>query len=101
MGDPSHSRPIWRARARTARVEDPGDLALGVLVEQLIDFGDHGRIGLAQLPGVQRERQLQAVGGAAAESDVSDERVGPQQGDVVQEQTEHALAVALRRGRHR
>ena len=48
--------------------EDPGDLAVGVLVEQLVDEVDGGLRGLALLPGVQRERQVQRVVLAAARS---------------------------------
>ena len=68
-------------------------------LEEPVDFGDDGGAHLAQLGGAERQRQEQAMGGAAPEADVGDDLVGPQQGDVLDQEPDHALAFALGDGR--
>jgi hypothetical protein len=43
-GDGREAEAIGHAGAEPARVEDVGDLAIGMLVEQAIDLGDYARI---------------------------------------------------------
>ena len=85
--------------AEPVRVEDVDDLGVGVVVEQAVDFGDHGRIDLAQLSCVEWQGQMKAVGGATSKADQGDDLVSAQQGDVFQQEPDHALALTLRHGR--
>jgi hypothetical protein len=52
------------------RVESRGDLAGGVVVQELVDARDDVPTGLAELPRGQRRRQWEAGRGAAAKPDV-------------------------------
>jgi hypothetical protein len=84
------------AAGEAAGVENVGDLGVGVMGEEFVDGGDHVGWGLAQLPAGLREGQGQAPVLAAAQSDVGgDVVVGLEQGDVGDEQPDHAFAFAL------
>ena len=87
------------AGAESALVQDLDDLGVGVLVEQLIDQGDHYRVGLPGLPGGQWERQGERARGSTAEADVGGEALAPEQGDVLHEQAQEPLPLAIRRAR--
>jgi hypothetical protein len=79
--------------------EDLGDLAVGVLVEQLVDEVDGGLRGLAFLPGHQRQRQGDAAILSAAPANVDGDAVtGFDQGDVGDQQPDQAFALAHRGG---
>jgi hypothetical protein len=84
------------ARVQAARVEDLGDLRVGVVLEEAIDLSHDGRVGPPEIGGGPREGQPEGPNGAAAEADVGDELVGAQQGDVVEQQPDHPLALPLR-----
>ena len=73
-------------------VEDRGDLAFGVLVEEPVDLGDHVGRGLAELPDGGREREGDAGGLPAAEADVQVDLVGAVQRDVLDQQPGDAFA---------
>jgi hypothetical protein len=77
-----------------------GGLAVGVGGQQVVDGG--GGLGgeRAFLPGVQRYRQGEGVGLAAAEAGAGGDRLlAPEQGDVGDEQAQQAFAFPLRGGR--
>jgi hypothetical protein len=80
-------------------VEGGGGFAVGVVVEELVEQGEHAGGGLPGFPGRRRDRDGQAGGLAAAEPDVQVDLIGSDHGDVVDEQAGHALALALRGGR--
>ncbi len=64
------SQPVGDARRQAARGEDVGDLAVGMSIEQAVDFGDYIGAGFPQLCSVEGERKLEGVDGAAAEANV-------------------------------
>jgi hypothetical protein len=72
-----------------------------VIVEEAADQREGVGVGLARLPGVQRDRGGEAVGLAAAEADVQVDAVGLVEGDVCDQQPGDALALARRGGRIR
>jgi len=75
--------------------EDGRDLAVGVGAEQLVDEGDRGGGGLAFLPGVERDRQVQGVVLAAWQADGGGNAVpAAGEGDVGEQQPDQALAFA-------
>ena len=83
------------AGAVTGDVERVGGLGVGVGVEEPVELGDGVGAGLAGLPGCGWDRDGEAVGLSAAEADVQVDAVGLVQGDVVDEQADHAFAVPL------
>ena len=87
---------LFVAGAVTGGVECVGGLGVGVGVEEPVELGDGVGAGLAGLPGCGRDRDGEAVGLSAAEADVQVDAVGLVQGDVVDEQADHAFAFALR-----
>ena len=80
----------------TGGVEGLCGLGVGVSVEEPMELGDGVGAGLAGLPGCGRDRDDEAVGLTAAEADVQVDAVGLVQGDVVDEEADHAFAVPLR-----
>lgn len=85
------------ARHVAVRVEPRGDLAGGVIVQQLVDPRHDLRTGLAELPRGQRRRQLEAGRRATAKADMGGQPDGRlDERDVVEEETHHALAFAIR-----
>lgn len=71
-----------------------------MLFEQPVHFGDHPRVDLAQLGGVEWQRQTQAVGGPATKADMGDDLLAAEQGDVLDQEPDHALALTLAESRH-
>ena len=83
------------AAGQAAVVEDAGDLGVGVVVEELIDGGDGGGGGLAELRGVRRDGQGEGGVLAGGQADVRGDGVaGPGDGDVGEQQPGDALAFA-------
>ena len=76
-------------------VEDGGDLAVGVLIEERVGGRDDLGVGLPLV----REWQCQGRHRTTAEADVHCDVLAPQQGHVLDQQREHPLALALRRAR--
>ena len=87
------------SKRRSGTPAGASDLHVGVILDQALNFGDHRRMGLAQLWSGEWQRQPERVRGAATEADPGDHLIGFQQRHVFQEQTDHALALALRSGR--
>jgi len=56
-----------------------------VVVQQPIDLGHGGRVGLAQQPNRHRQWQLERASGSTLEADVSRDVIGLEQRDVFQE----------------
>ena len=83
------------AGAVAGGVEGVGGLGVGVIVEEPVEQGEYIGVGLAGGPGGGRDGDGQAGGLPAAEADVEVDLVGLGQGDVVDEQPGHALALAL------
>ena len=82
--------------AVTGGVEGFGGLGVGAGVEEPVERGEGVGVGLAELPGLGRDRDDEAVGLSAAEPDVDVDAVGLVQGDVVDEEADHAFAFPLR-----
>ena len=83
------------AAGQAAVVEDAGDLGVGVVIEELIDGGDDGGGGLAELRGVRRDGQGEGGVLACGQADVRGDGVaGPGDGDVGEQQPGDALAFA-------
>jgi hypothetical protein len=60
-----------------------------------MELGDGVGAGLAGLPGCGWDRHGEAVGLSAAQAHVQVDAIGLVQGDVVDQQADHAFAVAL------
>src|SRR5260370_5525609 len=87
------------AAGQAADVEDAGDLGVGVVIEELVDGGDGGGGGFAELGGGGRDGQGEGVVLACGQADVRGDGVaGPGDGDVGEQQPGDALAFALRGG---
>ena len=80
----------------TCGVERFGGLGVGVGVEEPVERCDGVGAGLAGLPGCGRYRDGEAAGLSAAQAHVQVDAIGLVQGDVVDEQTDHAFTVPLR-----
>ena len=87
---------FFLAGAVTGGVERVDGFGVGVGVQEPIELGDGVRAGLAGLPGCGWDRDDKAVGLSAAETHVQVDAVGLVQGDVVDQEADHAFAVALR-----
>ena len=88
-------------RPATALVEDIGDLAIAVPVEQPVDLGDEVRLELADLRYRHGSVEPQGAGVAAAQADVGGDHLGFDQGHVIDEQTQRSVcARGARRGDH-
>src|SRR5882757_11246351 len=83
------------AGAVTGGVECVGGLGVSVGVEEPMELGEGVGAGLAGLPGCGWDRDAEAVGLSAAEADVQVDAIGLVQGDVVDQEADHAFAVAL------
>src|SRR3984893_15322963 len=77
-----------------ALVEDVGDLAIAVPVEEPIDLGDELGLELADLRNRQRPFEPQAASGAATQADMGGDHLGLDQGHVLDKQAQDPLAVA-------
>src|SRR5207344_1276393 len=64
------------AAGQAAVVEDAGDLGVGVVVEELVDGGDGGGGGLAELGGGWRDGQGEGAGLAGGQADVRGDGAG-------------------------
>jgi hypothetical protein len=60
--------PVCHTRTKSHLVEDGGDLGLRVVVEETVDFRNGRGIGIVELGGAERGRQVEAAGGAAAKA---------------------------------
>src|SRR5688500_14850332 len=78
-------------------VEGIGDLGVSVVVEKPVELGEGGGVGLIELPSPGRDRRGEARRLAAFEPDVKVDHVGLVEGDVLDEETDHALALSLGR----
>ena len=85
--------------AQPALVEDVCHLGVGIFVEETVDLLAHVRVCGALLLSRQRAGQRQAGGCAATEADGGRDLALLDQGDVLDQEREHALALALRRSR--
>lgn len=74
-------------------VEDFGDLAIAVLLEQTIDFSDEFGPELADLRDRQRPVEDQRARGAAAEAHMGGDRIRLDQRHVVDQQAQDSLAL--------
>jgi len=83
------------AGAVTGEVERVGGFGVGVGVEEPVERGNGVRAGLTGLPGGGRDRDDNAVGLPATQAHVQVDVVGLVQGDVVDQEADHAFAVAL------
>ena len=98
--DPPHHQPMQSAalaRAHAAFVEDLCDLLVGVMRDELVDGGNDLRTGLSQRPRRQRPSELERLRGATAEAHVNQDLVGSLQRHVLDQQPQHAFALARRR----
>src|ERR1700719_3530669 len=77
-----------------ALVEDVGDLAIAVPVEEAIDLRAELGLELADLRNRQRPFEPQAASGAATQADMGSDHLGLDQGHVLDEQAQDPLAVA-------
>ena len=81
-------------------VEGAGDRRIGVVLEELVDQGDHLVGGFAELPGVERDGQVQGVVTAAGKPDGGGDGVlAAGEGHVADQQAQEAFALARRGGR--
>ena len=76
-------------------IEPLGRLPVGMLVQQVVDSGDHGGRGLAEHPSRFGQGDMQRVGGPAVEAHLGGEVLSLEQSRVGDEQTRHSLALAL------
>ena len=86
------------AGSSSGLVELFGGLGVGVIVEQLVDQLERVGIGLAGLPDRWWERHRQRVCLPAFEACVRGDVLVAGEGDVFDEQPDHAFALALRGG---
>ncbi len=98
------SRTRKRANAtpppvRTSRSAKVAPISPCVVVQQPIDLGHGGRVGLAQQPNRHRQWQLERASGSTLEADVSRDVIGLEQRDVFQEQASEPLAFTVRSAR--
>jgi hypothetical protein len=76
-------------------VERFGGLGVGVVVEEPVEGGEGVGVGLAGLPACRGDRDGEAGGLPAAEADVEVDGVGLVEGDVVDDEPDHAFAFPL------
>ena len=87
------------AAGEAAVVEDVGDLAVGVVIEQTVDLGDGAGWGLPEFPGGPGQREREGVVLPAAEPDVCGEGLGGSgHRDVGEQEPGDALAFPGRGG---
>ncbi len=84
-------------RAEAALVEDGDRFPLGVVIEQHLDLRNHVLRGLPRLPRIQRHRDGECGCRATSEPYGNDDVALAQERDIVDQQCEHAFAVAIRR----
>ncbi|MER8639733.1 hypothetical protein [Mesorhizobium sp. M1365] len=79
---------------QAAFIEDIGDLAIAMSVEQAVDLSDQVGLELADLGDRQRPLHRQGARRSAREPHVDGNRLGLDQRDIGDQQTEDALALA-------
>src|SRR5271170_4404864 len=95
VNDPRAEWPVSRG-SPSFLIEFGGDLRVAASLQQSIDFRNDLRFGLAHLPGGWRHGQRQDFGGAALKAHLhGDQGFVSEQGDVLEYQAGHALAVAV------
>ena len=82
--------------AASSGVEDGGDLGFVMVVEQGIDLSDDGGWGAAEFPGGEFGRECELSGGAAAQPGPEGDVAVADEGDVLDEQSGHTFALAVR-----
>src|SRR3990170_4377258 len=83
------------AGPQAALVEDRGDLGVGVLVQERVHLLPRFGTGGAQLPGGQGAGERQGRGRPAPEPDMRRDLALLEQGDILDEEGEHPLALTL------
>ena len=78
---------LGHAGAPAGGVELGGGLGVGVIVKELVEQLEGVGVGLAGLPGVERDRDGEAGCLPAAEADVEVDLVGLVDGDVLDQQS--------------
>jgi len=86
----AHSRP------HSFLVEYQRDLPFGVLIKEAIDFSDYGSVCLSKLRGTQRWWHGKTARGATFEAHVHRDLVAFDQSDVLEDQPDHTLPLAIR-----
>lgn len=89
-------KSITRARAKPTLVEDVGDMGVGVLLEERVYLLAHLGVGRSHLLRRERTGQGQGGAGAAAKTDRNRNLTLLRQRDVLHEEREHSLSLALR-----
>jgi len=82
---PASGRTPTPPPVRTSRSANVAPISPCVVVQQPIDLGHGGRVGLAQQPNRHRQWQLERASGSTLEADVSRDVIGLEQRDVFQE----------------
>jgi len=82
-------------RCQFALVEQVRNLAVGMIVQQTIDGGDDLRRRLPCHPCGLRQRHGERARRASLETDLHRDDIALEQGDVVDEQARHPLALAI------
>ena len=97
MGDHAGVERLAEASGSSASIEDVGDLGIRVVVQQLADFGDErgGKLG-RMLGGLQRDIQLTDRASPQAHPGMGTIAMAGQR-DVLDQQADHALFLAVRR----
>ena len=95
VGDPSWVEGESGPGGSAALVEDGGGLGLGVVLEELVDFGEEFGGGSALFPGGGIGLDSEGSCGAAAESEAEGEIAVAGDGDVLDEEASHAGALAV------
>jgi hypothetical protein len=81
----------------TSLVQYRSDLAIGVVVEEAIDFGDHFAVGLPDHPGRLRHRRDQRPYRSTLEPDLNGELFTLGQGDIFDQEPCHPFSLPIRR----
>ena len=84
------------AGAQSTLVQQGGDLRVGVAVEQVVDLRDDALGGPVPLPWGKFGSQPQRPRGPAAQAHAKSDLGASREGDVVDQQPRHALALAVR-----
>ena len=95
VGDAASVEGESGAGGSAALVEDGGGLGFGVVLEELVDFGEEFGGGSALFPGGEIGLDGEGSCGAAAESDAEGEIAVAGDGDVLDEEACHAGALAV------
>jgi hypothetical protein len=88
---------LARTRDMATVIENRGDLAVGVTVKQAVDLDHDLSRGLSHLPGRWRQGQRKRLSCAALETDMRCDLVALDKYNVLDEQTNHKFAFAMRR----